>query len=55
MLGYKETHVDKSKQNLWVSLSENLNDFLLSSVQSMPVSCANLCKHTDLAVHTSTS
>lgn len=35
MLGYEKIHVDNSKQNLWVSLSENLDDFFLSSVQSM--------------------
>lgn len=41
MLGYKKMYVDNSKQNLWVSLSENLDVFLLSSVQSMLVSRAN--------------
>lgn len=41
MLGYKKIHVDNSKQNLWVSLLENLDDFLLSSVQSMLIPRAN--------------
>lgn len=41
MLGYKKIHADNSKQDLWVSLSENLDSFLLSSVQSMLVSRAN--------------